>query len=102
LVVICPSVSKAALFLLEEAARSSLSLLSRLQNSAPDLLACTAAAFWTSAKLLGVRTSSPNGVLMSQASQVELHSIIDMEILLLETVNWDVAAVLLPRGVQLC
>lgn len=91
----------ASLAILEEAAVACRDLCATLQSSAPTLLAYTAAAFWLSIKLLGVRTTSPNPKLLSQATQLQISRITDAEMTLLKALGWDLARVLRHRGIHL-
>ncbi len=91
---------RAALVLLEEATRGAPELLTALKTSSKSFLAAAAAALWIAVKFLGIRPFSPNGGLMSQASQVSLKVLIAQELVILEAVSWEVSGVVRRRGIS--
>ena len=103
LVDISATIRRAGLILLEEAARAQpeLELFSSFQASSASFLAASAAALWIAVKFLGVRATSPNAALMSQASQVAVDPLTQVEVILLKAIDWDVASVWARRGVPL-
>lgn len=101
LVDISATIRRAGLILLEEAARAEPELFASIQASSVSLLAGSAAALWIAVKFMGVRATSPNAALMCQASQVGLDPLLRAEVVLLEALSWDIAAVIGRRGVPL-
>jgi len=91
----------AGLFLLEEAVRADKELYASTLASSHALLAASASALWVAIKFIGVRVTSPNGALMSQASQVLIKNLVTHEAQLLVSLEWGVSALLRSKGIAM-
>eukprot|EP00887_Chlorella_sp_A99_P001246 scaffold14.g1246.t1 len=69
-----------------------------LATSPPHLAAYAAAALWTTSKIVGVRTESPNRSLVAQATGCHPQALAEFEVDLVHSLSWDMAAVLRGRG----
>jgi hypothetical protein len=100
-VIISEDMRSAALILLEEAVRAVPEHYASTLTSSPALLSASAAALWVSIKFIGVRMTSPNGALMSQATQVLLSDLVNHEAMLLIALKWGISAVLRSKGIAM-
>lgn len=100
LVKVMPGIFEASLVIIEEALRMRPSMIHAVKSNNGGLLALTAAAFWIIAKFGGCRCSTPNAALMSQASQTDREHLCSMELLLLESLDWDIMAVVRRKGLS--
>lgn len=100
LVDVAPLIDEATIVIIEEALRMKPSLLDYVKTSNGGLLALTAAAFWILAKFGGVRSATPNALLMCQAAQSKRDNLKRMEILLLDALSWDIAATVRRKGLS--
>lgn len=100
LVDIAPLINEATIVIIEEALRMKPSLFDYVKSCNGGLLALTAAAFWILAKFGGVRSSTPNAVLMCQAAQLKRDNLKRMEILVLDALSWDIAATVRRKGLS--
>ncbi|KAG7667114.1 hypothetical protein Ndes2526B_g04387 [Nannochloris sp. 'desiccata'] len=100
-VVVSDDMRYAGLILLEEAVRADKELYALTLASSQALLAASAAALWVAIKFIGVRVTSPNGALMSQASQVLITNLVSHEAQLLVSLEWGISAVLRSKGIAM-
>ena len=100
LVDVAPLINEATIVIIEEALRMKPSILDYVKTSNGGLLALTAAAFWILAKFGGVRSATPNALLMCQAAQMKRDNLKRMEILLLDALSWDIAATVRRKGLS--
>jgi hypothetical protein len=100
-VVLSSNIKHATIAILEEAVLSVHGWLAVLQAEPDQLLAALIASLWLAVKLMGVRDSSPNGVLLHQACRVPLSRLVSTEATILEALQWDLIAVLRSRHVCL-
>jgi 1-aminocyclopropane-1-carboxylate deaminase/D-cysteine desulfhydrase-like pyridoxal-dependent ACC family enzyme len=91
----------AGLLLLEEAVRADKELYASTISSSHALLAASAAALWVAIKFIGVRVTSPNGALMSQASQVFITNLVEQEAQLLISLEWGISAIFRRHGIAM-
>lgn len=91
----------AGLILLEAALRADADLYQLTLSTPTALLGASAAALWVAIKFIGVRVTSPNGALMSQASQVIISVLVEQEANLLNALEWGVSAVLRSKGIAM-
>ena len=100
-VVVSEDMRSAGLVLLEAALRADADLYQLTLSTPTALLGASAAALWVAIKFIGVRVTSPNGALMSQASQVIISILVEQEANLLNALEWGVSAVLRSKGIAM-
>jgi hypothetical protein len=91
----------AGLRLVEEAALMSPHMYQTLKSSGVNMLAAAAAGLWIAVKLGGIRARSPNAVLVSQAAQVPLSVLLELELGILQALSWSVSGTLQRHGILL-
>eukprot|EP00887_Chlorella_sp_A99_P001259 scaffold14.g1259.t1 len=87
-----------AVALVQELFRRRTDLQEVLAVSPPHLAAYAAAALWTTSKIVGVRTESPNRSLVAQATGCHPQALAEFEVDLVHSLSWDMAAVLRAGG----
>ncbi|KAI3427247.1 hypothetical protein D9Q98_007181 [Chlorella vulgaris] len=98
LVKISDDVLLGALAVMREFAAVRLDLAPCLNAAHPHLWSYLAAALWMVAKLCGIRTQIPNRSLICQVTQVLPEALSALELDLLFSLDWNVAALLRQQG----
>lgn len=87
---IVPLIGHGTVILLHEALSMSPSLLSKSSSDKGGLATLVCACFWSLVKLGGVRGVTPDGQLVSKAGGIKMKDLLQMEINVMEALQWDI------------